>query len=107
MVVEIKTVEEFKNIHKQNPNTLIIIDYYAIWCGPCMRFNPTLEMLAQKYDNVRFYKINSDTEETKEICKACDVTQLPTFCFFKNGEYIKKLIGADQVKIEELIKKLA
>jgi len=100
MVTEIQTLEEFQNIISTSTE-LIVIDFYALWCGPCMKFNPTYELLATKYPFIKFYKINYTNENLKDVIKICQVEVLPTFCFFQNGQYLKKMIGADQVMIEK------
>lgn len=106
MPLEINTLAEFQSVISGTEN-LIVIDYYALWCGPCMRFNPTYELLAKKYPNVTFCKINFDNEQLKDVIKVCMIEMLPTFCFFKKGEYLKKIVGADQTVIEGLIQQLA
>ena len=45
---------------KSNPSTLLVLDFTASWCGPCQTLSPNLEILAKKYSNVSFYKINYD-----------------------------------------------
>lgn len=106
MVIEIETLKQFQDIINIE-NTLIVIDFYAIWCGPCMKFHPVYESLATTYPDVQFYKINFDNKDLSDIYDACVVTQLPTFCFFKNGNYIKKQIGANIVTMNKLITTLA
>ena len=101
MVKEIKNINDFR---EAIGNTgLVIIDFFAKWCRPCMQFTPKLEKMAEKYSNVGFYKINVDTEDTEGICSACDINLLPTFCLFVSGVYVTKMTGADDAKLEKLI----
>jgi thioredoxin 1 len=103
MITEIQTLIDFKNA--MNTDRLIIVDFFAIWCGPCMRAFPKIEALSMKYPGVDFYKINFDTVALKEACQLLKVESLPTFCFFKNGQYLSRLEGADENILENMILK--
>lgn len=70
----------------------VIIDFWAPWCGPCMRMMPTMEKLAAQYkDQIIFYKVNADIE--KELSARFNVTALPTMFFINPGEAPKIEIG--------------
>ena len=103
MVKEITNINDFTNAIGTEKTGLIIIDFYAQWCGPCKMFAPAFSSLQEKYPKVGFYKIDIDTKNTKEISTACQIESLPTFCFFKKGKYVTKVIGVDQEQIERLI----
>jgi len=106
MLIEIKTLAELKELFKSDK--FIVVDFYAEWCGPCLRAMPKVAALSEKYPNVGFYKINYDTPELKiAIKEVFKVTSLPTFCFFKNTKYISRVEGADEQVIEEMISKYA
>lgn len=98
---EIKTIQNFREA--MGSDKLIVIDFYAIWCGPCMRLFPKMEVLSNKYSDVNFYKINYDNVALKEICKILKIESLPTICFFKDGKYLSRLEGADENIIETMI----
>ena len=100
---EIMTVADFVAVHKDANFSMIIIDFSAVWCGPCQRMIPKLNELAIKYPTVGFFKIDADNKEVKEITDACLVKSLPTFCFFIDGVYITKMIGANTEQLEKLI----
>lgn len=104
MITEIKTVLDFKNAIGIETTNLVIIDFYASWCGPCKRISPKYEELSKNYLNVKFCKIDSDISALKEICNICNVNQLPTFCFFRGGQYITKMTGSREDELEKLIK---
>jgi len=80
----------------------VVIDFWATWCGPCMKMLPQMEKLAEKYkDQVIFLKVNADKE--KELCNVFNVNSLPTLMFIpKEGEPVVE-IGADILKCEQLI----
>lgn len=74
---------------------LIVVDFYADWCGPCQIMKPIFEELANevKYqDKVEFIKVNVD--ENPELASQYNVFSIPTFIFFKNGQPIKTITGA-------------
>uniref|UniRef100_A0A6C0C6E2 Thioredoxin domain-containing protein n=1 Tax=viral metagenome TaxID=1070528 RepID=A0A6C0C6E2_9ZZZZ len=103
MITEITTLPDLKNA--LDSDRLIIIDFFAIWCGPCMRALPKIEAMSVKYPDIKFYKIDYDTVALKEACALLKVESLPTFCFFKDGKYLSRLEGADEITLENMISK--
>ena len=83
----------------------VVIDFWASWCGPCMKLLPVMEQLAEKYkDRVIFLKVNAVKE--KELCNRYKINALPTLFFLPvNGKPIVE-IGADPVKYEKIIEQL-
>lgn len=81
---------------------LIVIDFYAVWCGPCKRIGPVFEEMASKYEQAVFVK--ADVEKCQETATLQGITCLPTFVFFKNGRKLDEIQGADANKLEEKIK---
>ena len=77
------------NFHENIKNTqgVVLVDFYADWCGPCRMLAQVLEEL----ENVTIYKI--DTEESKNIAAEFKVSALPSVVFFKDGKEVKRLIG--------------
>lgn len=73
--------------------TPCIVDFYADWCTPCIKFKPTLEALAQKYKGrLIIYKINVD--KAQDVCKAFDISNIPTLMFFNRNEAPRKMVGS-------------
>lgn len=80
----------------------VVIDFWATWCGPCMRLIPEMEKLAEKYkDRVIFYKVNADKE--KELCGMFNVVALPTLFFIPVGGEPIIEVGATPEKFEKII----
>jgi len=82
---------------------LVIVDFFATWCGPCQRISPVFEELSRKYPKAIFVKV--DVDKCQETAAANGVTAMPTFIFFRNKTKIDTLRGADPGSLEERIKK--
>lgn len=85
----------------------LVIDFWATWCGPCMKLSPIIEDLAEKYaDKVVIGKYN--VEEETEFATANRIMSIPTVLFFKNGEQVRdlRLTGATREQLEANIQKL-
>jgi len=92
-----------KEVVTASEKELIIVDFYADWCGPCKMLGPILEKLS-KENNVKLIKINVDQEQ--ELAQALDVMSIPTVVFFKNKEPKDFFVGAyPEPKIKEFIEK--
>nr|CAD7463041.1 unnamed protein product [Timema tahoe] len=69
---------------------LVVLDFYADWCGPCKMIAPILEELNNVEPNVVFIKINVD--ESEEIAEKFNITGMPTFIFIKNNKPVSSFI---------------
>ena len=68
-------------------NDIVVVDFYANWCGPCKMLSPVLEMK----DKVKFVKINTD--ENIDTAKNYQISGLPTLLLFKNGNPVDRMVG--------------
>lgn len=97
------TTKDLNEIVKDK-STPIVIDCYADWCQPCRYSSPQFETLSKKYLNkARFVKVNID--EQPAISKAFRVTGVPSFFILEGKKVIRKVVGADLNKLENLLKK--
>ena len=72
---------------------LVMVDFWAVWCGPCQMVAPLVEELATEYaGKLRVRKLNTD--ENPEIAGQYQIMSIPTILFFKNGQMVEKLVGA-------------
>ena len=71
-------------------NGVVLVDFYADWCGPCKMMEPTLEEIAAETDAV---VAKVDIEELQEFAKAQGIRSVPTLKFFADGEEAKSVIG--------------
>ncbi|WP_046756943.1 thioredoxin family protein [Kordia jejudonensis] len=83
---------------------LIVLDFYATWCGPCKRMDPIMKQLDKKYkDRVDFYKIDVDKSQVDD---ALGISAMPTYLFIYNSSNLEQIEGAmSKTKMENLIKK--
>ena len=71
----------------------VLVDFYADWCGPCKMMAPVIKDIAEKYDGkLKVGKCNVD--DNPDVAQKYGVMSIPDFIFFKNGEVIKTLLGA-------------
>lgn len=90
---EIRSLSQF---NKLKQNSLLIIDFYATWCGPCKMISPVFEKLAKQHESstsITFAKC--DVDKAKDVAQACNITAMPTFQFFKGGNKVDEVKGAD------------
>jgi thioredoxin 1 len=71
---------------------LVMIDFWAAWCGPCRMISPTVEELAKEYGSkIKVMKLNTD--ENSEVASRYKIMGIPTIMFFKNGEKLDQIVG--------------
>ena len=73
-------------------NNLVLVDFWAEWCGPCKSMHPIFTRMAKKYKQIRFARVNVD--DVQDIAMKYGVQSIPTFIMFKNGEIVDKMVGA-------------
>ena len=73
-------------------NELLLVDFWAEWCGPCKSMHPIFTRMAKKYKSVRFARVNIDNSQ--DIATRYGVQSIPTFIMFKNGKVANTMVGA-------------
>ena len=99
---EVSNEDLFPSIISKFRGHTLLVDFWATWCGPCMRLLPKMEELAEKYKGkVMFYKVNADKE--KDLCKHFGVQALPTLFFIPVGGKPIVEVGATPEKYVQII----
>jgi thioredoxin 1 len=84
---------------------LVMVDFWATWCGPCLALGPTLEALADDFaGKVVVAKLNVD--ENREVAAGYRITSIPTVLFFKGGQLVDSVVGArPKAQYKELVER--
>ena len=84
----------------------MILDFWATWCGPCQMVGPMIDELAEEFDGkIIIGKVNVD--ENSDLPSQYGIRNIPTILFFKGGELVNKLVGAQsKAKLQEEAQKL-
>ena len=87
----------------QTASGLVVIDFYADWCGPCKMLNPILEEAANEVgDKAKFVKV--DVDKSQQLASKYSVTSIPTIVFLKDGAEVDRFVGVrDKDAIIEII----
>ena len=86
-------------------NLPVLVDFWAVWCGPCLRLAPVIEQIAKEYrGKLKVCKLNVD--DAPRTAASYEVMSIPTLAIFKNGKVVDKVIGAlPKAKLATMIKK--
>jgi thioredoxin 1 len=71
---------------------LVMVDFYADWCGPCKLTSPIIEELSEEHKDISFVKVNVDNNQ--ELASQYSVFSIPTFIVFKDGTLATQFVGA-------------
>ncbi len=84
------TEQNFEEIIKEG---VVMVDFWAPWCGPCRMIAPVIDNLASQYaGKAKICKVNTD--EQQELATKFGIRSIPTIFFYKNGEKVDEMIGA-------------
>lgn len=75
-----------------NYKGIVMVDFYATWCGPCKMTGPIIDDLSEEMKNIKFIKV--DVDANSELSSQYNVFSIPTFIIFKDGKAVNQFVGA-------------
>ncbi|MCX6773250.1 MAG: thioredoxin [Candidatus Micrarchaeota archaeon] len=81
-----------ENFEKEMKSGVLLVDFWAAWCGPCRMLGPIVDQLSEEMKGLKFGKVNVD--EQPELSEKFEVASIPTLLLFKNGKVIANRVGA-------------
>lgn len=81
-----------KNFNEKTEKGVVVVDFFANWCGPCRMMSPILEDVQEELkDKVKIYKV--DVDESENLARKFGVMSIPSIFVFKDGEMVDKSVG--------------
>ena len=103
-VTEVSGASELAAALKANKSKLVVVDFFATWCGPCKAIAPHVDALSGRYaKEAAFYKV--DVDKAPDVAKEAGVQAMPSFGFYGDGKLVELMKGADPRGLEERVKK--
>ncbi len=86
-----------------NGQGLFIVDFFATWCMPCKMLAPVLQIMEEKYSNIKFVKV--DIDECQDLAQEYSIMSVPTLLFFRSGELVGREVGfKSEADLDEIIR---
>ena len=93
-----------KNFDEFISSGVVVVDFWATWCGPCVLLEPVLSEVAEELPDVKFGKV--DVDKAQELAKKYRIMSIPNMCIFKDGKLVDRIIGlCDQDELSDTLKK--
>ena len=97
------TAEQFNDTI--NDSDIVLVDFWASWCGPCRAFAPTFQASSEKHPDIVHAKV--DTEAEQQLAAAAEIRSIPTLMAFKRGKLVFNQAGAlPPAALEDLVQQV-
>lgn len=102
VILVVEDSEDFSKKLDEAGDKLVVVDFYATWCGPCKMIEPFLKQQSEIFkDEVVFLKV--DVDENEEIASQYEISCMPTFLFIKKREKVDEISGANKEMIQQML----
>lgn len=95
----IKEIENAKEFDEETKDGRVLVDFYAVWCGPCKMLAPIVEKVVEENPEVKLLRV--DVDKNEELSARYNIVSIPTLIYFKGGNPINASVGfipEDKVK---------
>jgi thioredoxin 1 len=103
-VTALDTLDDFTSFLSAAGDKIVLIDFHAVWCGPCKQISPALEGMAVEMTDVAFCKI--DVDVNKHVASMYQISSMPTFIFLRHGVVANRFSGADPNRLRGILQNL-
>lgn len=101
MVTQVASAAEF-DAAISGTDKLVVVDFFATWCGPCKMIAPMVEKFSEQYaEGATFLKV--DVDQIPDLAQRYEISAMPTLVFIKNGAEITKVVGANMGAVKQNI----
>lgn len=100
---ELKTAKNLNELLDSSGDKLVVIDFFADWCGPCRVMAPKFEKMASEFPDVVFAKVN--IQKAKDLADLHAISSIPHFKLFKHKKVVDDVKGANEASLKEKINK--
>lgn len=100
-----KVISSYEEFNQEVRNGVVLVDFYATWCGPCKMLAPILEEISDELaDKISVVKV--DVDEQEQLARDFNISSIPTLIVFKNGKPVSQSLGFQpKARIIEGLKK--
>ncbi len=103
MVQQVNNKQELQSVLEAAGDSLVVVDFYATWCGPCKTIKPKVDELAVELKQDKVFVVNVDLDESAELKAEYGISSMPTFILFKNAEKVDMMTGTNLEQLKEII----
>nr|BAP28181.1 thioredoxin 1 [Ascidia sydneiensis samea] len=101
-LILIHSEDEFNKALADAGSKLVVVDFFADWCGPCKVIGPKFEAMSNEFkDDIVALKV--DVDECSDVSESQGIECMPTFLFFKNTKKVDQFSGANESKLHQMI----
>jgi len=92
-VFDMSQVVTDTTFNEETDKGLVLIDFWATWCGPCRMQSPILDQLSEEYDEDEFRIVKMDVDENPQTPQQFGIMSIPTLLLKKDGQVVEKAVG--------------